>query len=224
MLEVLGSTLANAVAIAISPLPIIAVILLLMSPRAKRVGPAFLLGWIVGILLVTTVTTLLAGVIPEPSETEGSQPVIGVIQLVLGALLLLLGVRQWRSRPAPGEEGELPAWMSKLDSMKVPAVAGLALALAAANPKNLLLAAAAGTVIGRGGLGVGAVAVVIVIFTVVAAISVLVPVVIAVSAPKKAAAVLSNLRTWLGANNAVIMTVVFLILGAQIIGKGLGNF
>ncbi len=224
MLEILGSILPNAVAIAISPVPIIAVILLLMSPRAKQAGLTFLIGWIVGILLTTSITTLLAGVIPEPAGTDESQPVIGAIQLLLGVLMVLLGVRQWRSRPANGEEAQLPAWMSKLDSMKVPAVAGLALALAAANPKNLLLAAAAGTVIGRGGMTVGGAAAVIVTFTIVAALSVLVPVVIAISAPKKAAAVLSSLRAWLGANNAVIMTVVFIILGAQVIGKGIGNF
>lgn len=224
MFETLGSILPNAVAIAISPLPIIAVILLLMSSRAKQMGLSFLLGWCVGILLTTTVSTLLAGVIPEPEESEGSQPVIAVIQLVLGTLLVLLGARQWRSRPAPGEEAELPAWMSKLDSMKAPAVAGLALALAAVNPKNLLLAAAAGTVIGRAGMSVGTTATVIICFTVVGAISVLVPVVIAVSAPQKAASVLANLRTWLGANNATIMTVVFIILGAQVIGKGVGSF
>lgn len=224
MLDILGSTLPNAVAIAISPLPIIAVILLLMSPRAKQVGLGYLAGWVAGIFLATTAATLLAGVIPEATETTGSQPIIGVIQLVLGVLLLLLGVRQWKSRPAPGETAELPAWMSKLDSMKVSAVAGLALALAAANPKNLLLAVAAGTVIGRGGLDAAGVAVVIVCFTLIAAISVTVPVVIAISAPTRAATVLASLRAWLAAHNAAIMTVVFVLLGTQIIGKGIGSF
>lgn len=224
MLEMLGSTLVNAVAVAICPLPIITVILLLMSPRATKVGTAFLIGWVVGILLLTTVTALIAQGLPEPAETDGSQPVIGAIQLLLGALLVLLAVRQWRSRSADGEEGELPAWMSKLDSMKVPAVAGLALVLAAANPKNLLLVGAAGTVIGRGSLGVGGGAVVIVSFAIVASVTVLVPVAFAAIAPKKAAAVLTDLRTWLVVNNSVIMTVVFTIVGAQIIGKGMGSF
>lgn len=224
MLETLGGILPNAVAIAISPLPIIAVILLLMSPKSKQLGLGFLLGWFVGILLATTVSTLLAGVIPEPDGEAGAQPVIAVVQLLLGALLVLLGIRQWRSRPAPGTDAELPQWMSKLDSMNVGAVAGLALALAAANPKNLLLAAAAGTQIGRSGLELGGVMIVIVVFTVVAALSIIVPVMITVIAPKQAAEVLAGIRTWLGANNATIMTVVLVILGAQVIGKGIGNF
>ncbi len=224
MLDVLGSVLPNAVAIFISPLPIIAVILLLMSPQAKQLGPSFLLGWVVGIVVMTTLTTLLAGVIPEPDTAKESAPVMAIIQLVLGLLLVLLGVKQWRSRPRPGETAELPAWMSKLDSMTPIAVTGLAFALAALNPKNLLLEAAAGTVIGRASIGTAEIVVVIVVFTIIAAITVLVPVLITIVAPAKAASVLGDLRTWLAANNATIMMVVFLILGTQIVGKGIGNF
>lgn len=224
MLEVLGSVLPNAVAIAISPLPIIAVILMLMSPRAGKMGLGFLLGWIAGIAVAVTAFTLLAGVIPEPDADKGAQPIVAVIQVVLGVLLVLLGVKQWRSRPAPGEEGELPAWMTKIDTMGIGAVVGIGFALAAVNPKNLLAAAAAGTVVGRAGLGGGAMTWTLVLFTLVAAATVLVPVLIALLAPSRAATVLAGVRTWLASNNAAIMTVVFFLLGAQVIGKGLGNF
>lgn len=224
MLDVLGSILPNAVAIAVSPIPIIAVILMLMSPRSKQLGGGFLLGWFVGIFVAVTVITLLAGVIPEPTDDGGPQPVMAVIQLVLGALLLLLGVRQWRSRPGPGVEPTLPAWMTKIDSMGVPAAMGLAFLLAAVNPKNLLVAAGAGTVIGRAEDTLGGQLIVVLCFTVVAALTVAVPVIITVAAPAQAAKVLASVRTWLAAHNAAIMTVVLFILGAQVIGKGLGSF
>lgn len=224
MNEVLGSILPNAVAIAISPIPIIAVILMLMSPRPKQLGLAFLAGWFVGVLVATSVITLLAGVIPEPDSSGGSQPVIGVIQLVLGVLLILLGIRQWRSRPASGVDAELPAWMSKIDSMGALMALALAFALAAVNPKNLLVASAAGTVIGRSSLQIGGMIVAIVCFTVVAALTIAIPVVFAVIAPQKAAPPLAGIRTWLSANNATIMTVVFFVLGASVIGKGIGAF
>ena len=148
MFDVIGSTLTNAVAIAISPIPIIAVILMLMSPRALRLGFGFLVGWLVGILVATTVFSLLADAVTAADPTA-SKPILGVVQIVLGAGLLFLGWRQWRSRPAPGVTPELPAWMSKIDSMGVLAAVGLAFALAALNPKNLLVEAAAGTTIGR---------------------------------------------------------------------------
>lgn len=224
MLDVLGTTLPSAVAIAISPLPIIAVILMLMSPRSKQLGLGFLLGWLVGVLVATTTFVLLAGAVPEPDASGGSEPVIGTFQLVLGALLLLLAVRQWRSRPAPGLTAELPSWMSKIDSMKPLAAIGLGFALAAVNPKNLMMAAAAGATIGRGSLDAGAMALTTVVFTVIAALSVTVPVLTAVAAPARAATVLAGIRIWLTANNATIMTILFIVLGAQLLGKGIASF
>lgn len=224
MLEVLGSVLPTAVGIAISPIPLIAVILMLMSPRPRQLGLGFLVGWLLGVLVATTAFTLLAGVIPEPEESDGAQPVIAVIQLVLGALLLLLAARQWRSRPAPGEEAELPAWMAKIDSMNPFAATGLAFVLAAINPKNLLLAVAAGSVIGRAELDVPEQLTVVLVFGLIAALTVAIPVIAVIVAPHKAATLLSGIRTWLTAHNAVIMMTLFLVLGAQIIGKALGNF
>ena len=224
MLEVIGDILPSAVGVAISPIPIIAVILMLMSPRPKQLGLGFLAGWLLGVLIATGVFTLLTGVLPEPSASGGSQPVIAVIQLVLGVLLLLLAVRQWRSRPAAGTEPKLPGWMAKIDSMKPLAAIGLAFALAAVNPKNLLLAAAAGSVIGRGDLDPAEQLIVVLIFGVLAALTVAIPVVSAVVAPQRAAATLAGVRAWLTAHNAVIMMVLFVVLGAQIIGKALGSF
>lgn len=223
MLDLIGETLPHAAAIAISPIPIIAVILMLMSSRSRQLGGMFLLGWVLGVLVATSAFTLLADVIPEPAE-EGSQPVMGVIQIALGIGLLLLGLRQWRSRPGPGTTPELPAWMTKIDSMKVLAAFGLAFALAAVNPKNLLVAAAAGAVIGRADLDVIGITVTIAIFVLVASLTVLVPVLFTVVAPKSAAEALVSIRTWLTLHNAAIMTVLFAVLGVQVLGKGLGAF
>jgi len=42
--SVIGDILAQAIGVAISPLPIIAVILMLFGKRARSNGPAFMLG------------------------------------------------------------------------------------------------------------------------------------------------------------------------------------
>ena len=67
-----------------------------------------------------------------------------MIQLLLGAGLLFLALRQWRSRPAPGEQAALPKWMSAIDTMTAGKGFGLGFLLAAVNPKNLLMGAGAG--------------------------------------------------------------------------------
>ncbi len=223
MLDVISSTLSSAIAIAISPVPIIAVILMLMTSRATRLGLSFLIAWFLGIVVAITVTALLSGVIPEPS-TDSTQPVLGVIMLLLGVGLLLLGVRQWRTRPAPGVAAELPAWMAKIDSLGVPATFGLGFALAAVNPKNLLVAASAGAVIGHAELPVGEFIGTVAIFSAIAALSVLLPVLIAMLAPRAAVKALTGIRTWLTDNNAAIMTVLLVLIGFNVIGKGLGMF
>jgi hypothetical protein len=45
--EAIGQLLPLAVGVAVSPMPIVAVILMLVTPRARSNGPAFLLGWLV---------------------------------------------------------------------------------------------------------------------------------------------------------------------------------
>jgi hypothetical protein len=53
--QVVGDVLAPAVGIALSPIPIIAAILMLLSPRAGRTAPAFASGWFAGVLGAVTV-------------------------------------------------------------------------------------------------------------------------------------------------------------------------
>ena len=55
----IGDILGNAVGVAISPVPIIAVILMLFTPRAKANSLGFLLGWIVGLGVAGTVVLAL---------------------------------------------------------------------------------------------------------------------------------------------------------------------
>ena len=49
MNSVIGEILPLAIAVAISPIPIIAAVLMLLSPRARVTSVAFLLGWILGV-------------------------------------------------------------------------------------------------------------------------------------------------------------------------------
>ncbi|WP_375386442.1 GAP family protein [uncultured Microbacterium sp.] len=221
--SVIGDILPLALGVAISPIPIIAAILMLLSPKARTISVGFLLGWVVGIIIAVTVFSLLAAVLPRPDET-GSAPIRGVIRLVLGVLLLLVAVRQWRKRPKAGVEPTMPKWMTAIDTMTFPVAAGLGFLLAAVNPKNLLMAAAAGTDIGSAGLSVGSIIVVIAVFTVIAASTVLVPVVGYLIAADRLHGPLEALRVWLGRENAVIMAVLLLVIGISLIGKGIGSF
>ncbi|TCC48966.1 GAP family protein [Kribbella capetownensis] len=219
---VIGEILPLALGVAISPIPIIAAILMLLSPKAKATSVGFLIGWIAGIIVASVAFTLLSAVLPE-NDPDASNPVQGTIKLVLGLLLILLAARQWRGRPH-GQAPELPKWMSAIDTLTPVKGAGLGFLLSALNPKNLIMAAGAGIAIGGSNLGNGQIVVVIAVFTVIAACTVAVPVIAYLAAADRMAQPLETLREWLVRENAVVMAVLLLVIGVVMIGKGIGSF
>jgi len=91
---VIGDFLPAAIGVAISPIPIIAVILMLFTPRARSNGPAFLVGWVVALLVVGGIGILIAD---KASESSGTGPgtFASLVLTVLGVLLVLLALRLW---------------------------------------------------------------------------------------------------------------------------------
>lgn len=220
---VIGEVLPLALGIAISPIPIIAAILMLLSPKARVTSVGFVLGWLVGIIVAVTVFTLLSAVLP-PQDADTADPTRGTIQIVLGALLLLVALRQWRKRPRDGAEPPLPGWMKAIDRTSAPMAIGMGFLLSAVNPKNLLMAAGAGVSIGAASLSTGEIITVIAVFTLIAASTVLIPVIGYLIASATLRSPLDALRRWLAMENAVIMAVLLLVIGVTLIGKGLGGF
>jgi threonine/homoserine/homoserine lactone efflux protein len=219
----IGAVLPLAVGIAISPIPIIAVVLMLLSPHARTTAVGYAVGWVLGIIVATVVFTLLSAILPAVDKNT-SRPVLAVIQLILGVLLLLVAVKQWRGRPGPGETPEMPKWMSAIDSMTAGKGLGLGLLLSCANPKNLMMAISAGVSIGGAAVNGWQSTVVVIIFVVIAACSVAIPVIAYLAAADKMRQPLDTLRSWLEHNNAVIMSVLLLVIGTAVIGKGIGGF
>ncbi len=219
---VIGDLLPIALGVAISPVPIIAVILMLLAPNAKAASVAFLVGWVVGITLVVGLVTLLVGPVDD-SDAADPATWTSVLKLLLGAAAVLLAVQQWRKRPRPGEVAELPKWMSAIDSVTPVKALGLGALLSAVNPKNLTLCLTGGLLIGGAGLSGGDAAVAVVVFVVIASSSVAVPVIGYLVAQRRLVQPLDELKDWLTANNATVMAVLLLVIGVAIIGKGLAG-
>ena len=103
MESALGSILPQAIGVAISPVPIIAVILMLFTQRARSNGTAFLIGWVLALVVVGSIVLILAN---AGKISAGGNPstLAYVIKLLLGLLFILMSIRQWRGRPKEGEE------------------------------------------------------------------------------------------------------------------------
>lgn len=220
--EAIGQMLPAAVVVAISPMPIVAVVLMLVTPRGRTNGVVFLLGWLVGIGLVGTIALLVADGI---DATEGGEPATWVswLELVLGVLLLAGAINQWRSRPRGDEEAPTPRWMLALDRFRPAKAAGVGIFLAAVNPKNLLLTVAGATAIAATGIPSGEEAVVLLIFVVIASLGVGTPVVLSLALGERSRGMLEDTKTWMSHNNAAIMAVLFLVFAAKLIGDAIAG-
>lgn len=215
---VLGDLLPLAVGVAISPIPIVAAILIILSANAARAGTGFAIGWVLGIVVVTTIFVVLSGTLSD-SQDEHSSTVTAWIKIVLGVVLLGLAAMQWRSRSDTG----VPGWMRAIDTLSAVGAVGLGALLSAVNPKNLLLCVSAGVAIGTSGIGGASQVIAVLVFTVIAAASVLVVVIGYLVAAERLREPLDRARRWLQANNHVVMAIVLLVMGAVVLGKGIGG-
>jgi Sap, sulfolipid-1-addressing protein len=218
--QAIGQGLSFGVGVALSPLAIVAVVLMLATPGGRVNGPAFLLGWVGAIAALGTLVLLAAGG-GEASEAGAPAEWVSILKLGLGALLLGLAVRQWRGRPRAGSEAELPAWMKTVDAFSPVKSAGAAVLLSAVNPKNLILVVGACAAIAQTGASALQQAVALAVFVAIAALGVGAPVAIYYSMGARASAILGELREWMTRSNAAIMAVICLIIGAKLIGDAL---
>jgi hypothetical protein len=220
--QAIGDSLPLAIGVAISPIPIIAIILMLLSKRAGANSASFLIGWVAGIAIVTSVVVAVAGT-ATLQTTSGPTTTVSWIKVGLGVLLLLVGVRDWRKRPKGTEQPSLPKWLTTIENVTPPKAGGLGFVLSAINPKNLLLIVAGGMAIDQGATGSGQKAVSIVVFTVLAAGTVALPVILNLVMGQRARRTLESMNEWLRVNNATVMAVLILVIGLVLIGKGISG-
>lgn len=221
----MGTAIADilplAIGVALSPIPIVAVILMLFSKQARSTSLGFLIGWFLGLAVVATVVVCVAD--PAQQATGGEEsPLSAIVHIVLGLLLLFLAYRNWHKRPEPGEEVEMPKWMSSIDSMTAGKAFGLGALLSGINPKNLALTLGAGVAIAAAELNTTQAIIALMVFIIVACISVAAPVVIYLGMGEKAASTLNNWKEWLTHNNSTVMMLLCLVFGIVVLSKGLG--
>ncbi len=217
--EAIGAVLAFAVGVGVSPIPLIAVILMLFTERSRVNGPLFLVGWVLGLSVVAGGAYLLAAAIGLGNDPEGTQGVAWA-KVALGVLLLVAAGRKWRKRPRAGEDEEMPAWMAKVDSFGPGKAFGLAVALSA-NPKNLLLAAGAGSSLAQLDLAAGQVVGALAAFVAIGSLAVAVTVGYDVVGGARARKALDGLKAWLAAHNDAVLAVLYLVFGAVLLAQAL---
>jgi threonine/homoserine/homoserine lactone efflux protein len=114
--------------------------------------------------------------------------------------------------------------MRTVDELTISRAGGVGFALSGLNPKNVLLVAAAAAEIAGVGLAASQQAAVLLVFVLIASAGVLTPLVLALALGDRSRGLLDGLRSLMARHNAVIMAVLFLVIGAKLIGDAIAGF
>src|SRR4051794_21913983 len=136
--------------VALSSVPITAILIFLGSTRARQSGVAFVIGYGLGLAIVTLLFAIGVAALP-PGRRGPQEEIIGVVEIVLGLALIGYGIwliahRNHKERP-PG-----PGRLQRLETLGPIPAAGVGLVLNI-RPKSLVLAVAAGIALGSSGFG-----------------------------------------------------------------------
>ena len=214
----LAPLLPHAVAVALSPMPIAALILLLLSKRAKLNSTLFLVGWVLGIVINVAFFAFLLN--EQQSVTHNGKTIVGaIINGALGVFLIILALKQWKNRTQPGEIAQTPKWMKTIESISPLNAFFVAFLLITLNAKNTILNIATGVTLSQTAQSADEMVTGIAVYTFIASATILFPVLAFLFMGDRLNGTLQKTKTWFIDNSATILFVLFLILGVSLLSK-----
>lgn len=202
---------------AVSPLTIIPAVLVLHAPRPRPAGLAFLVGWLVGLAAETALFVAGSGALGDVHKS--SPPTwASWLRVVLGSALILFGIYRWVTRHG---HTETPKWMRSFETI-TPRRAGITgLVLTVVRVEVLFMCLAAGLAIGTSGLDDVDKVSSGIVFVAISASTVALPILAYVAAGHRLDDFLERLKNWMAKNNAALLAVVLVLIGAMVLHNGI---
>jgi hypothetical protein len=220
--QAIGLVIPIAIAVAISSVPIMTTLFILMSPNRSRAAVPFLVGWVVGIFLVVSLCALLAQAIPEPRSSRQPDTAVAVLQILVGAALIVIAIVSWRRERHGGSTAPTPSWLSSAGNLGPWSATGLGLLLNI-RPKGLLLAIAAGLTVRADADTLATAIIAIVIYTLIAASTVAVPIIATLMSPTRMEPRLVAANDWMLRNGARLTSAIIGLIGLVIVVMGIAR-
>ena len=218
MLNAFSLSLPIALGVAASPMTILALMILLMTPRALPNAYSFLLGWFIGLFLVGGLVLISPGL---NEYTSGPTPVSGWIRIGLGSLFFLISLIISKNLPKRGQVTAPPRWMEKVDTYGPFQAMNVGLFLSILNLKNAAMVASGAVVIAAGGLSFLQEVVLLIIFCFIASLGVLFPVVVYLLFRSVVEAVFAKMKVWLQRYSTMILMLVLIVFGLWSLYRGI---
>ncbi|MFI0366941.1 GAP family protein [Actinomadura sp. 1N219] len=223
MIEAFAGMLPYVVGLLVSPFPVVAVIVLLISAGGLRKTLIFEIAWLLTSWGALLGLTLLLGA----ADVTGGDPPAWIAALILAIGLALiafavLGARRAARRRA-GEAPRVPGWIGAMDRMSLARIAGVAVLLVVANPINLSALAGAALAQSLVPLTFWERALLAAIFVVLGSAGVLAPFIVVQARGENADKPLQRMRQWLILHNGALTLVLVLVFGLLFTARGLGH-
>ena len=198
-----------------SPGSVVTIIVLLSMSSGLRRAIAFLCGWLLAIaVLALLMVFVLHGQDFSSKHTTPSRTA-SMVEVVLGALLLLGSARLYRRPRSDKGPASPPKWLDRMErthwSLCV-AVGAVMLSYA--------LSLAAGAEILKANVSTLAASVAASVFALTSIVTIAAPMVVVVAAPRRSNEVLASWRAWLLANSRSIALIALMAIGAFLIARG----
>jgi threonine/homoserine/homoserine lactone efflux protein len=214
--DALAELIPLALVVALSPLSIIPAVLVLHSPRPRPTGLAFLVGWVVGLAVLTLIFVEVSSLLGGGRGTPPSWA--SYLRIVVGAALIVFGVYKWLTRKRSAHS---PKWMSSFAKITPLRAFVTALVLVVVNPKVLFMCAAAGLAIGTEGLSGNGVWIAELFYVAVAASTVALPILAYAVSGDRLDQPLTRLKEWMEAQHAALVAAILVVLGVLVLYKGI---
>jgi hypothetical protein len=216
-----GSLIPLGVAAAVSTVPILVTLLILLSDNRDRSALPYLVGWVVGTVLLVTVGTIAASALPPPPPRQ-PDTIAGALEILLGVAFVALGILALRGREEDAG-GREPTWAHAVAALGAGRSLGLGLALNL-RPKGVLLCAAASLALYGAHDDVEDTAVLVLVYTAIATSTVVVPIVATLLSPRRTEPYLVEARSWLDRNGTIVTATMMLLIGVLVAGSGVMRF
>ncbi len=217
--QVLAQLIPVALAAALSTVPIMATLFILLSERRRVTALPFMSGWVIGSAAGLILATLAAQALPGRPRQFAS--LVDNLEIAIGSALVVFGlVTLFRHKRS--STSQRPSRIEGIGSLGPLPVFGIGLALNL-RPKALLLFAAASLAITGAPPLVDDDLFLIVVYTAIATSTVVVPTLATVFFPDRMEPRLVTARDWVSAHGTAVTGAVMILVGVVVLAAGIGR-
>ncbi|MEM8894939.1 MAG: GAP family protein [Bacteroidota bacterium] len=213
MQEILPKLVPMIIGLLISPIPVVALLIILMTPNTGLNAFTFIGGWLTGIVGVGLVIILF----PILSQFEsGNSTASNIIRLIIG--LFFISWALWKSyKRYRNKESTPPKFFSRLDQFKPLNIFLIGLLVSAGNFKNLGFSAAAAIVLNQSLVDLNTKLGYLITYSTLGSLTLFIPMTLYLTLQQRADEILKEWKQWLIKYHDYLLSAVVSFIGVMII-------